>query len=127
MITRLRPRPREAALGTHEKADVCLIVEGCYPYVAGGVSSWVDWLMRTQSELTFSVVSVVADDKPRQARYARPPNMLQQYDVVLHEPQSQAAPGKHRHRPDVADPLASALTRLVDEGGLEEFRKVLAM
>ncbi|MCD4778756.1 MAG: DUF3492 domain-containing protein, partial [Desulfobacterales bacterium] len=26
-------------------SDICLVVEGNYPYVTGGVSSWLQWLM----------------------------------------------------------------------------------
>lgn len=55
--------------------DVCLVVEGCYPFVAGGVSSWLDWLMRTQPRTRFAVVALVADERPREIRYALPPNL----------------------------------------------------
>ncbi len=48
-------RPGNA--GLKDEADVCLIVEGCYPYVPGGVSAWIDWLMRSQPETRFSIVS----------------------------------------------------------------------
>ena len=47
---------RPAAAGA--TADVCLIVEGCYPYVQGGVAGWIDWLMRSQPHLTFAVVAL---------------------------------------------------------------------
>ena len=48
-------------------ADVCLIVEGAYPYVAGGVSSWVDGLIRRHKNLRFSVVH----QRSQEARLAR--------------------------------------------------------
>lgn len=59
----------------HEATDICIIVEGCYPFVAGGVASWLDWLMRKQSDLTFGVIAVMADDRPRQSKYSPPPNL----------------------------------------------------
>lgn len=32
---------------------ICLIVEGCYPYVVGGVSAWVQMLMQRMPEHQF--------------------------------------------------------------------------
>jgi len=56
-------------------ADVCLVVEGCYPFIAGGVSSWLDWLIRTQPQMTFAVVALTADDAPREMKYTLPDNV----------------------------------------------------
>ncbi len=39
-----------------EPADVALLVEGTYPFVRGGVSSWVHRLIESLPETTFSVV-----------------------------------------------------------------------
>ena len=36
--------------------DVCLLLEGTYPYVAGGVSTWVYELIKRMRDTTFSVV-----------------------------------------------------------------------
>src|SRR6516165_288865 len=38
--------------------DVCLIVEGCYPYRRGGVSNWIDTLLADQSNVNFAVISI---------------------------------------------------------------------
>jgi hypothetical protein len=35
------------------EADVCIILEGAYPFIAGGVSSWTHDLIRANSDLTF--------------------------------------------------------------------------
>ena len=37
-------------------ADVCLLLEGTYPYVPGGVSAWVDQIVRGMPDTTFSLV-----------------------------------------------------------------------
>jgi len=37
-------------------SDVCLLLEGTYPYVAGGVSTWVYDLIRKLPDVTFSIV-----------------------------------------------------------------------
>ncbi|MCQ0971427.1 GT4 family glycosyltransferase PelF [Paracoccus sp. TK19116] len=56
--------------------DVCIVVEGCYPFVAGGVSSWLDWLIRSQPDTSFGIVAIVADERPREIRYELPPNVV---------------------------------------------------
>ena len=37
-------------------ADVCLLLEGTYPYVRGGVSSWIHRIVTALPDLTFSAV-----------------------------------------------------------------------
>lgn len=49
-------------------SDVCLILEGTYPYVAGGVSSWVHDLVRSLPELTFALVHI----GPKPGAYGAP-------------------------------------------------------
>src|SRR5690554_5196700 len=61
---------------TRRRVDVCLVVEGCYPFVAGGVSTWLDWLIRNQPDLTFGAVAITADERPQTIKYELPPNLL---------------------------------------------------
>ncbi|GJL88924.1 MAG: pellicle/biofilm biosynthesis glycosyltransferase PelF [Minwuia thermotolerans] len=58
-----------------EPVDVCLVLEGTYPYVAGGVSSWVHDLVGAQSDLTFHIVSLMPGEKPPERRYEVPDNV----------------------------------------------------
>jgi glycosyltransferase involved in cell wall biosynthesis len=46
----------EARVGAPD--DVCLLVEGTYPYVAGGVSAWVHDIIKGHPELRFSVFNI---------------------------------------------------------------------
>lgn len=39
-------------------ADIALLLEGTYPYVRGGVSSWVDQMIRAFPEFTFAIVFI---------------------------------------------------------------------
>jgi glycosyltransferase involved in cell wall biosynthesis len=39
-------------------ADVALLLEGTYPYVAGGVSSWVDQVLAAHSERRFTLLHI---------------------------------------------------------------------
>ena len=57
-------------------ADVCIIVEGCYPYVPGGVSAWIDWLMRSQPDTSFQVVALWPRPTGQPARYRMPDNVV---------------------------------------------------
>jgi glycosyltransferase involved in cell wall biosynthesis len=56
-------------------ADVCMILEGTYPYIAGGVSTWTHDLIRGSKETTFHLVSLLPKDEPRTMRYELPPNI----------------------------------------------------
>lgn len=39
---------------------VCIIVEGCYPYVAGGVSSWVHGLIQSFPKVEFILQTIIS-------------------------------------------------------------------
>lgn len=58
------------------KADVCLILEGTYPYVTGGVSSWAHGLIKEQSHLTFHLLSIMPRDGELTRKYDLPSNVI---------------------------------------------------
>ena len=104
-----------AAQKVAETVDVCLIVEGCYPYVPGGVSSWLDWLMRSQPEARFAIVSLWPRPMEMKSRYPAPPNLVRFEHLYL---QQFGAKPKNRGRvPPNIDQLGDRLTRLMTEGG----------
>ena len=39
-------------------ADICLLLEGTWPYVRGGVSSWIHQMILGLPDLTFSVMFI---------------------------------------------------------------------
>ena len=53
--------------------DVCLIVEGAYPRVTGGVAEWVQQLTSNLPAVSFAVVSLTGEDGDRLAPAYRPP------------------------------------------------------
>ncbi|MBW1721811.1 MAG: GT4 family glycosyltransferase PelF [Deltaproteobacteria bacterium] len=66
------------------RSDICLVVEGSYPYVTGGVASWLQWLMENLPEFTFSVVALIAEKKREEDRkYPFPPNLVAYEEYVL--------------------------------------------
>lgn len=75
-----------AGAGVLPPADVCLLLEGTYPYVAGGVSSWVHDLLSAHPGLVFDVVSMVPDGRARSQRYKPPPNLRRLIDLPLQDP-----------------------------------------
>ncbi len=57
------------------EADVCLLLEGTYPFVSGGVSIWVHHLLQAHPELSFHLVCLTPDDRPRVQRFELPGNV----------------------------------------------------
>jgi glycosyltransferase involved in cell wall biosynthesis len=41
-----------------ENSEICMVLEGTYPYVPGGVSSWLHTVMSSLSEETFSILHI---------------------------------------------------------------------
>ncbi|KSV59471.1 GT4 family glycosyltransferase PelF [Acetivibrio ethanolgignens] len=63
---------------------VCLIVEGAYPYVTGGVSSWVQQLLLSMPDVEFVIQAIAAmADSRQQFKYKIPPNVTQIQEVYL--------------------------------------------
>ena len=65
---------------------ICVICEGCYPFVAGGVSSWLHGLIRTMPEHEFVIWAIGAQEKSRgHYAYEMPDNVVELKDVYLDE------------------------------------------
>lgn len=66
--------------------DVCLLLEGTYPYVAGGVSTWVHQLVGAMKDLRFGIVYIAPHSDPtRRFKYDLPPQVLYLKEVNLHD------------------------------------------
>ncbi len=63
------------------RPDICFILEGTYPYVAGGVSSWVHQLISQMPELRFGIVHL----SPSANFYAKLAYELPENVVLLEE------------------------------------------
>lgn len=65
---------------------ICLLVEGSYPYVVGGVSSWVQMLIAGCPEHEFLVYSIGAEIKDKgKFRYKLPKNLVGIQEEFLDE------------------------------------------
>lgn len=66
--------------------DVCLLLEGSYPYVSGGVSTWVHELVTTMKDIRFGLVCISPNSDPtRKLKYDLPPQVLSIKEVYLHD------------------------------------------
>ena len=110
--------PTDDALAQSEiqrRADVCIIAEGCYPYVSGGVSSWTDWLIRSQPDLQFEVVAILPSAPTCAPKYPSPDNLQRVHHIFLFG----ETPSSHNQKADgvfSAEAFAEALWALLQTG-----------
>ncbi len=65
---------------------VCIVVEGCYPYVVGGVSSWVHSLIKQFPQVDFSILTIVADRSLRgKFVYEMPENVSEINEIYVQD------------------------------------------
>ncbi|MBP6095352.1 MAG: GT4 family glycosyltransferase PelF [Methyloversatilis sp.] len=68
------------------EVDVALLLEGTFPYVSGGVSSWVNQIIRAFPDLTFAVVFIGSRRSDYgDMRYTLPDNVTHIETHYLHE------------------------------------------
>jgi glycosyltransferase involved in cell wall biosynthesis len=68
-------------------ADVGLLLEGTFPYVAGGVSSWVNQIIRGFPDLSFAVVFLGSlEGEYGEAKYELPRNVVHFESHYLYAP-----------------------------------------
>ncbi|TVY11967.1 GT4 family glycosyltransferase PelF [Paenibacillus cremeus] len=63
---------------------IILIVEGSYPYIFGGVASWIQMLITGMPEHEFEVIAISSSrEEASQWRYPQPDNLTRVHDVYL--------------------------------------------
>ena len=74
---------------THPKAqsaDIALLLEGTFPYVSGGVSSWINQIVRAYPEYRFAIVFLGSRRNDYGAfKYPLPDNVVHFEEHYLHE------------------------------------------
>ena len=133
---------------THPKAtdaDVALVLEGTFPYVSGGVSSWINQIIRAYPEYRFAIIFLGSRREDyAEFRYTLPPNVVHFEEHFLYghlhalgQPGTRAgnrqafemvqaliASIESDPRPQQALPLLQQITREMQPGGklqLEDF------
>ena len=65
---------------------ICMISEGCYPYVVGGVSSWVHSMIQTFPDVEFVLLAIIASrDLSGKFAYELPDNLVEVHEVYLQD------------------------------------------
>lgn len=67
---------------------VCLICEGCYPYIPGGVSSWIQMICTQFSDIEFIIWSIATNrEEMSKVVYTLPENIVDVHTLYLGEKQ----------------------------------------
>jgi len=106
-------------------ADVCLILEGSYPHVAGGVSSWTHDLIRANPDLSFHILALTADARPRPLAYELPANVVGVTIVPLQQPPRGRTSIRGLER--LIDAMEPPLAKLQRDGGLREYAELVKL
>jgi len=71
-------------LNENNDADICLILEGSYPYVSGGVAQWAHDLIKNHADLSFTLISLLPpDEKNPVLQYDLPKNVVDLQNLWL--------------------------------------------
>jgi glycosyltransferase involved in cell wall biosynthesis len=104
-------------------ADVCLIVEGGYPYLLGGVASWLDAFIKSFPQLRIHIVSLVSAAQERKMKYAIPSNVVGITDLSLDRSPPGRAP-THADR-EAIEAFAASMQDLLTRGDRTEFARMM--
>ena len=122
--TRSGERLVRPGVGKQEReADVCLILEGSYPFVVGGVSGWTHSLIRELPELSFSILAIQPRHAVPEICYPRPENVVDARLVQIpgqgvFAPKAQAPAPEH---------LAELLETLVLDADADALRALIGL
>ncbi|MBM4343993.1 MAG: GT4 family glycosyltransferase PelF [Deltaproteobacteria bacterium] len=107
------------------EADVCLVIEGAYPYVTGGVSSWCQDLIQSQCHLTFHLVVIVAPGAELKVRYKLPPNVSGITNIYA----AYLPPGARSLRGDkkLLDALHGPVSRVMAQGDAKDLVEIIRL
>ena len=77
---------------------ICVILEGCYPYVTGGVSTWIHQYIKAMPQHEFVVWTIAAKASMRgKFQYKLPSNVVEVKEVFLDEALKMSEKGKKYH------------------------------
>ena len=108
---------------SQRQADVALILEGTYPYVAGGVSMWTHHLIQAHANLSFELICLVAERAELKPRYSVPSNVTGITTIRVGSiTAGDRNPGGLKA---LSQRLEGPLLRLQAGGGLAEVEKII--
>ncbi|MHB1752900.1 MAG: GT4 family glycosyltransferase PelF [Acidiferrobacter sp.] len=98
-------------------ADIALLLEGTFPFVSGGVSSWVNQMIRGMPEYRFAVVFLGSRPEDYgEARYALPENLVHLETHYLFAPEEMPPPETPRRLKGTTACLRDLHAKLREKG-----------
>ena len=78
---------------------ICIIAEGCYPYVVGGVSGWVHNMIKTFPKQEFILLTIIAKrELSGKFAYELPGNVTEVYELYLEDADWGSVNKRHKTR-----------------------------
>jgi polysaccharide biosynthesis protein PelF len=65
-----------------KRLRVCIVLEGSYPFITGGVSAWVQDLISGLPEIDFALFTISPEEE-QEPRYDLPKNVVEHKDIVV--------------------------------------------
>src|SRR5688572_430811 len=65
-----------------KRLRVCMVLEGSYPFITGGVSAWVQDIIEGLPDIDFCLFTISPGGE-QVLRYKLPPNVVEHRDIVL--------------------------------------------
>lgn len=119
------PKPIFPKLTAPDKADICLLLEGTYPYVRGGVSSWVHQLILGHPHYTFALIFVGASEEHYSImHYELPKNVCHFEQHFLSDGINLGRPEPRNINPEIITTLKSLYQQLAEGGQAPPLGKI---
>lgn len=64
-------------------ATICMICEGAYPYIVGGVSSWIHQIISSNPEHNFKLLCIIPNEEFAKLKYELPKNVVEVKNLNL--------------------------------------------
>lgn len=78
---------------------ICIIAEGCYPYVVGGVSGWINSMIRTFPNQEFILLTIIANrELSGKFAYELPENVTEVHELYLEDVDWGSVNRRHKTR-----------------------------
>lgn len=92
---------------------ICLILEGAYPYIAGGVSSWLHQLLSVMKGYRFKILTIMAsEEQVTDLKYTFPDNVIEFRTVYLFDFLTKEQ-SRHKPRIKLTETQRQELTRFI--------------
>lgn len=78
---------------------ICIVAEGCYPYVVGGVSGWVHSMIKTFPKQEFILLTIIASrELSGKFAYELPENVTEVHELYLEDTEWGSVNKRHKTR-----------------------------